>query len=674
VRPWRARRRRDERGVSLVLVLVTLVVFGLLVPILGQFGSTNGVSGYLLTGQRYDRYAAETGMQEAIAWAQTQRVVGRNRVPCSTVTDSVQPTASTKSARTVNVRCQGFRGSGDPQSTPSIPQYALLTLNGGNVTVAGRPMRTDGAWYSSGGIDASRTRLDATADYVGAARGCSGVNASPTDCGTGRPGTDPGYTVPVPPVPTRTPVDRWRADCSGIVNGIVRIDPGLHWQRSYFNDLGDGRCGDVTIWFAPGDGSVPHVFDFTFYDPGATASWTVDVRGARVRVVSGTPLGGNPAAGCDPTAPAAALIAAGGFWLDAASGATLDLCGSAVSGQRIAMSQVVRGTNPAPVDAPKSLVTRIDANPPTFFAKAPPAPVAPLAAVECAPRATCAPDTYLSGSVTGRRATGEVVLTVPDPIPTGASPQNLTIALSHREREANRGDLRQLRLWITGLGSRVDCGGLSDPRNTIDSAPDWSTGRTDQLTCDLTRFHEPYFPQGPLQLHVAVDTGNGQGDNRPDPSVALDLDQVAVAARFTPAGTRDSKPARPIIEIHSGVDATFAGTVYLPVGDVTVDLGDATPASGFRRGLVARNVSVTQVPNDPRYAPFSLPNGGSYTDRTVTFAAYLTNGSNGDPNQALLTARVRFCDPQPDGGHAAEPECNGQSGQEPVILSWDPTR
>ena len=65
-------RRRREDGVSLVLVLVTLVVFGLLVPVLGQFGSVNGISGYVIKGQRYDRYAADSGMQAAIAWAQSR--------------------------------------------------------------------------------------------------------------------------------------------------------------------------------------------------------------------------------------------------------------------------------------------------------------------------------------------------------------------------------------------------------------------------------------------------------------------------------------------------------------------------------------------------------------------------------------------------------------------------
>ena len=77
--------RRREDGVSLMLVLVTLVVFGLLVPVLGQFGSVNGISAYVVKGQRFDRYAADSGMQAAIAWAQSQRTAGRVFTPCPEV-------------------------------------------------------------------------------------------------------------------------------------------------------------------------------------------------------------------------------------------------------------------------------------------------------------------------------------------------------------------------------------------------------------------------------------------------------------------------------------------------------------------------------------------------------------------------------------------------------------
>ena len=57
----------------------------------------------------------------------------------------------------------------------------------------------------------------------------------------------------------------------------------------------------------------------------------------------------------------------------------------------------------------------------------------------------------------------------------------------------------------------------------------------------------------------------------------------------------------------------------------------------------------------------------------VTFAATLTNGSNDDPNEVLLSARVLFCDPQPDRG-PHDPRCAGRADGQPVVLSWDPKR
>src|SRR5689334_18166564 len=124
-------RRSRESGVSLVLVLVTLTIFGLLVPVLGQFGSVNGVSAYVVKGQRYDRYAADSGVQGAIAWAERVRFAGRSFVPCPQIQTGELVGSSTAYNRSVTVKCQGFRGSGVPQATPIMPQYALLSLGGG---------------------------------------------------------------------------------------------------------------------------------------------------------------------------------------------------------------------------------------------------------------------------------------------------------------------------------------------------------------------------------------------------------------------------------------------------------------------------------------------------------------------------------------------------------------
>ncbi|MGZ6946368.1 MAG: hypothetical protein ACXVJQ_19410 [Acidimicrobiia bacterium] len=672
-------RRRDERGVSLVLVLVALVVFGLLVPVLGQFGTTNGVSGYLLKGQRFDRYAAESGLQGAIAWARTQRSAGRAGMHCPDTTADALNGGSPNAARAVTVKCAGFDLNGVPQSTPTMPQYALLTLgrSGNGITMAGGTARTDGAWYSGAGIDASGAALDASADYVGAAGSCRGVTASPTDCNTGKAADDPSW--PLPDSPPSIAVDPIRPTgrnlCSAVVNGVVRVDPGLHWQREFFDALGDGDCGNVTIWLSPGDGTVPHVFDFTFYGD-TSADWPIHPAGSRVAVVSGT-LGASGAT-CDPNAVAAPVLAASTFTLAAGSGATVDLCGQTGSGQRLALAQVLHGTNPRQQFSPQTVPNRIQVAPapPAFdFPSAPPGSTAALAGIDCIRTSCRQPDQYLSGTIRGRRATGTVTMTLPDPVgaagASGASVRLLTVDITHREQPGNRDDLQRVRVWISGLPTGFTSCALTDPNHQIDSSRSWTTARTDQLTCDLSGFHQPYFPAGSLQVNVAVDLTNGTriGDVTPTPSVELDLDHVAVSATMTRAGTRDSRPgSSDILTIGGGAVATFDGTVYLPSGNVGADFGGAPTASGFRRGLVAATVDVTDLPDDPAFAPFSLPGGGNYTDRLATFQAFVS----GDP-KPMVTARVRFCDVHPEGGTPTTP-CTGAVGGPPQILSWDPRR
>src|SRR6476659_11519735 len=151
--------RRDERGVSLV------VVFVLLVPVLGQFGSANGVSGYVLKGNRFDRYAAEAGKQGAIQWAQAtaQRQAGRQGTKCPDIsTANLNGNDGPNASRSVTVRCAGFNGNGLPAGTATIPQYALLAL-GTNAAITldgGGKLQTSGAGWSNGSINPGNVAVD----------------------------------------------------------------------------------------------------------------------------------------------------------------------------------------------------------------------------------------------------------------------------------------------------------------------------------------------------------------------------------------------------------------------------------------------------------------------------------------------------------------------------------
>jgi hypothetical protein len=117
------------------------------------------------------------------------------------------------------------------------------------------------------------------------------------------------------------------------------------------------------------------------------------------------------------------------------------------------------------------------------------------------------------------------------------------------------------------------------------------------------------------------------------------------------------------------------GTLDLPGGDVQLDFG-GTASSTFGRGLIVRTLDASNFPNDQDFTPFSLPNGGTYTDRLATFRAFLGTDTTKDP---ILTARVRFCDAHPDGPPLDTPPDECQRPDTTVvapakILAWDPKR
>ncbi|MGZ6955721.1 MAG: hypothetical protein ACXVLO_07705 [Acidimicrobiia bacterium] len=673
-------RARDERGVSLVLVLVTLVVFGLLVPVLGQFGSTNGVSGYLLKGQRFDRYAAESGMQEAIAWAQNQRTAGRNKVPCTQIETGTLPGGSSAFDRSVTVKCQGLHDSGATQATPTIPEFALMAVGNGGIQVSGGSGKTAGAWWSNGDVTADS--IDATTDYVGAVGSCHGLVAAPADCDQGSaklPPTDLNVALPGVVSP-----DLVQDGCHG---SVVRVPPGLHWQRAgFWDDIADGDngCDGVVVWLEPG----VHVFDFSLFDPASPT--TFRFRRGHAIVVGGTPRGWDPFGGgnqfaaasaaldsdagaCDPSGHGASVVFAGATTLtmreSGGTRARFDICGEG-TGQRVALAQVVNGSNP--VDAPPVAATPTTATPSDrggFFdwPRTLPGPPNPLATVDCDPnRGACDDAHVVSGRLTGDRAQGTVVMNVADPIPAGSILRSIQLRITHQE--SNTGDVNHVRAWVAGLAS-----GAGDLPLTCDltqlghEIPESDRWRTDTVTCDVSGFDAPYFPTGrPVQVAYQVELRSGRDGDR-DRSSTVALDNVTLAATYARPTFRSSTPgATDLVDVGGGATLRLDGTANLPTGDVTVDFSGR---STFRRGAVVKTMSATGIPDDPNFAPFSLPNGGSYKDRLVTFAAFLDN----DPSKPILTSRVQFCDPQPDLGAVADP-CTADAGQDPQILSWDPRR
>ena len=679
------RTAHRESGASLILMLVALTVFGLLVPVLGQFGSANGVSGYIVKGLRFDRYSADNGVQGAIALAQTDRTMGRAHVPCPDVTSSMN-VGSTAFRRDVVVKCQGFAGSGDPVGSPSTPKYAVLGLDGGehsiDVDSSGR-LKTSGPWWANGdpgqtSADIHGVTIDASTDLFGAQGGCreaagAHIYAAPKRCDTGKPELqDVTGTIPdLNGVVVDLPVAAADACASIQPNGVVSLPPGIHWNLDWLNALTDGSCRrDVVIHLIPG---VQYV-DVDFYDPSRSGSdasqWQIGGSGGSpVAVVGGASTSWGDAAGayraashpnsattpgaCDLGQDGVELVLGSRSNITIQSAAHVELCprratpglqqisiSGPTSGRTAEPQNVVPGL---PMTAVGATVDRQDQftwpNAPT-----PLTPIGPIRTRDCSAGRDCgAPGTnYLEGVLSSRgRGEATITMDVPNPFTKNDRLDALTIDISHRETEndeqggGNGKKNRITEMWfeVTGLGAPRECRN----RRNLDKRDDWTQ---DTVLCDIGNLKAPLpdpasVPTLKVILHIATNGGE-RG------SVAVDVDQVALRGAETALTPRLQACDCDALNVDNNGNGNAAsayvwGTVVLPTADVNEDFGGST-TFGLKRGVIARRFKLENLANDPNFIPVSLPGGGIYADRIVEFEAQIS----GKPK---LRARVAFPDP-----------------------------
>ena len=679
------RRTADrESGASLILMLVALTVFGLLVPVLGQFGSANGVSGYIVKGLRFDRYAADNGVQGAIALAQTDRTMGRAHVPCPDVTSSMN-VGSTAFRRDVVVKCQGFAGSGDPLGNDSTPAYAVLALDqNGSHSIeidSANGFKTAGPWWANGdqsqtSADLHRVRIDATTDLFGASGKCapSGspkaqIFAAPLRCATGegnRP--DPGYPSQVQSIGD-VPVQSLAYDsvngdpCSAVpASRVLALQPGYYWDSDGLDKIGQGRCGPVALWLQPGR----FYFDFDFYDVrAADRQWTIGSSrsNARVVLVGGEPAGWSPSDGidaiwnrvstdnaatfggaCNTNAPGVEMVFGGSAHLGIAGDGRAEVCPYSIgtASQHLAIVGGDSGIPNQAVTVPGSFPT--DAVPAgSQFTW--PASLVPnsLDGIDCTNNGACDPQRFMAGTLTGRRNNASVTMSIPNRLPVDARLDQLSVTIVHREpRSGDRGERDDsVVATLSSPMPGVQCTG----NLRIDDR--W---RSDQINCVLDPRRGPIsaFPNLSLRLDLRNGNGNGNGENNGNADLQFQVDQVVVGGRTTAPSLRGASGCVgsggcDLLNVDGGTgnSGLFVwGTVYARLGKVNVDFGGRTNFA-LKRGVAVKSLTLTNLPTATARQPFipvSLPNGGVYTDRIVEFEAQIS----GKPK---LRARVAFPDP-----------------------------
>lgn len=116
-----------ERGISLLLALTFLLAVGVMVAALITYADTGVKSAKNFRFERTIRYAADSALENGIAWAKDQPKVGIDDVsaePCALN----QAATSTAPAMLVTCEAKSGGGSGLPVDVGAVPEYSILTL------------------------------------------------------------------------------------------------------------------------------------------------------------------------------------------------------------------------------------------------------------------------------------------------------------------------------------------------------------------------------------------------------------------------------------------------------------------------------------------------------------------------------------------------------------------
>lgn len=611
-----------ERGATLILVLALTVVMGLVISALLPALQTGLVSARPVEEQRRRSLASEGAIDTTIAFLRPDRTRGREGVTCPSFT-----TGSTAGA--VTVTCTPQAGSGTPTPGPDSPAHALLTTRGlpgyptgTGITVSGNnPVRIGGAVVSNSSISvASNSGLDAGVAPLTATGTCGPgpVSGTPVTCNTGQTVPDPSGTGagddPVPPSPWASPIQgpAAPAPAAATCNPATRVatmPPGSYLSLPKL--VGElGTC--TVVWMPPG----AYYLDFGVASPTQT-TWTFDET-----LVGGTPSGWSPLGpgqptvtvpgACDRTQPGVHIVFGATSRLNVGGKATIELCGPNSGAQRVVLygrkSTVtpaaqtltpVRPTNPpAPTGTPNSLVT-------------PPGDVLAIDGVTN------------DGTVTNANAAGSVTLGGYSlaAVPYGSTITQLRVRVAHQRVSGT----------LAPNNPRVS---VSTPAGLLCTNVPVTAGTTLATATVPCATNLLWTAPGDLTATWAFQRPNSGG------STQMRLDGVELEVTYVPPGLRAQDLGVKAVEMTAGGGnkATLRvwGSVYLPRAAVELDLKNNNEAV-FARGAVLLALTVSNVPPAQTEATFSLPGGGTFTNRVVDLVARIGT-------TRTLRARIEFVD------------------------------
>jgi len=231
-----APRGQGEAGSALIIALVFLLVVGVTAPLLLGFATTTTRAGEGFTTEASLSYAADAGLQLAVAAVRNEVLATTlpGATSCPSGPPRAVPTVDGVSGLTVTCAVTAGTGATFPEWSPNVPPQAVMSTNS-------PAAHTVGTLLGTGAVDT-----------VGLA-GLPAVQTAPA-CGAG-----------------------W----------LYTFSPGSYTNEAALDALtdtaADGACGGPRVlWFQPGT----YYFDFTTTPSG---QWILN--DPNVTVVAGTPQG-----------------------------------------------------------------------------------------------------------------------------------------------------------------------------------------------------------------------------------------------------------------------------------------------------------------------------------------------------------------------------------------------
>lgn len=698
------RRRVDDSGASLIIVLAFMTFVGLIVGALLTYSGTS------LTGTTSTKYRTDVSLDAdgatKVAINQIRNATYDNDgsfdtcdlAPSDNATATLTFTAPNTGGAT-KVTCAGGPGTGVdgglvPINSSNRPGAALLTLGTSasepgldvQASGSGTALRIKGQVYvnSNATVGSSGSVAVQNAQFH-ARTGCSGsitsdVPKNCSDTGTGSAWSDPGYTAPDTSSLTlrSTPV----ASCAA-ASQTITFSPGYYDDVEILNNLTtQSQCAGKTLWFQPGT----YFFDF-HNGEGAPLSnagheWTVS---RNVKIVAGTRSSTWTDLSQSPTIPGACVsplttvanngvefVFGGDSHINMTDG-QMEICGNySATHPAISVYGAKTGTDTTHTNQPAHGTTH--ATPTLSPAALPFTAPAKAYSINNDP-AYANLDTTGGGSppdTAGLTLTGFVPA---DAVPAGSLLSAATVEVVHRDNTAQTNVFGTNALSVDVTPNRAGATSLwsTDFNATpVDNAVTaWTTSTFNGtnaaalLTALRAEAHDKGLTDG-LKVTFKAKIANNKKALVNLDAIRLTLTWKAPAVRAQ-SGCATTVPALVnynnsggcfLISINgNNAIAYFQGTTYAPRSAIYVKLNNVSQQV-FKSGLVVRAVKVDVTGSFQFSGPvFEIPSDAFGPGPTeVYFTTYLCPSGltcSGDPAVSVgnwrkaVTARVAYADATP---------------------------